>query len=51
LNGHVPFYPPDEPTVRAWFDPLFAQVEIDRYITTYQGGRWQSNHFLVSVVK
>jgi len=47
----IPFLAPAPDEVARMFGGRFARVDIDRYITTYEGGRWQQNDFLVTCVR
>ena len=37
--------------VQASFDRGFAQLDIDRYITTYESGRYEQNDWLVTITR
>jgi ubiquinone/menaquinone biosynthesis C-methylase UbiE len=49
--GVAPFFPPDRQRVEAMFGPRFQRVDVDLYRTTYEGGRYAEDNFLVTFVR
>ena len=47
----APFFAPSEQRVHEIFCDRFASVDIDIYMTTYQGGKLTEHNFLVTFVK
>jgi len=49
-SKHPPrIYGYSENEVRKIFDPYFSKVNYDRYITTYEGGSYQQNDWIITI--